>query len=94
MTGLVGLPVDHVFTVAGSYTVKLTATDKDSGTSLVAQQVITIKAVDLQGRTVALKGEGRYHSVADIARQLGRSETAVGGLLRRGMTRLRETLQS
>jgi RNA polymerase sigma-70 factor (ECF subfamily) len=32
-------------------------------------------------------------SVAEIARLLGRSDTAVGGLLRRGMTRLRELLQ-
>jgi DNA-directed RNA polymerase specialized sigma24 family protein len=31
-------------------------------------------------------------TVADIARELGRTETAVGGLLRRGMTRLRELL--
>lgn len=32
------------------------------------------------------------HSVAAIAQRLGRSETAVGGLLRRGMTKLRELL--
>lgn len=31
-------------------------------------------------------------SVAEIARQLGRSETAVGGLLRRGLKRLRELM--
>jgi RNA polymerase sigma-70 factor, ECF subfamily len=33
-------------------------------------------------------------SVADIARQMDRTETAVGGLLRRGMTRLRELLNA
>jgi RNA polymerase sigma-70 factor (ECF subfamily) len=32
------------------------------------------------------------HSVAEISQELGRSETAVGGLLRRGMKKLRELL--
>ena len=33
-------------------------------------------------------------AVAEIARQMGRSETAVGGLLRRGMHRLRALMQA
>ncbi len=34
------------------------------------------------------------HSVAEIAGVLGRSETAVGGLLRRGLQRLREIMRA
>lgn len=45
-----------------------------------------------QRRAVEIKHlEGA--SVAIIAERLGRSETAVGGLLRRGMTKLRELLE-
>lgn len=44
-----------------------------------------------QRRAVELKHFQGF-SVADIAQRLGRSETAVGGLLRRGMTRLRELM--
>lgn len=48
VTGSSGLTVDHVFQTEGTFTVQVTATDKDGGTSAVVSQVVTIKIVDVQ----------------------------------------------
>src|SRR5262249_58343085 len=46
-TGGASQQVGHVYTAAGTFTVQITATDKDGGASTTVQQTITIKAVDL-----------------------------------------------
>jgi Ca2+-binding RTX toxin-like protein len=56
VSGPANLSVDHVFTTTGTYTVSVTATDKDGGASGPAQQAITIKTIDLQGGTLAVGG--------------------------------------
>jgi uncharacterized repeat protein (TIGR01451 family) len=43
-----GTTADHVYTVSGTYTVSVTATDKDNGTSAAATQTIVITAIGLQ----------------------------------------------
>jgi Ca2+-binding RTX toxin-like protein len=43
-----GTPAEHVYARSGTYTVQVTATDKDGGTSLAATRQIVIKAVALQ----------------------------------------------
>ena len=47
-SGPSGMTVDHVFADVGTFTVQVTATDKDGGTSNVATHTITITAVGLQ----------------------------------------------
>jgi Ca2+-binding RTX toxin-like protein len=48
VSGPDGLQVTHTYTVAGSYTVRMTATDKDGGTSSSVSQGVTIAAIGLQ----------------------------------------------
>jgi hypothetical protein len=43
-----GVSLEHVFPASGTYTMQVTATDKDQGTSTVATHSITITAVALQ----------------------------------------------
>jgi Ca2+-binding RTX toxin-like protein len=51
-----GVTLDHVYTDSGAYTVQVTATDKDGGTSAVVSQAVTIHAVALQGTTLVVGG--------------------------------------
>jgi uncharacterized delta-60 repeat protein len=55
-TGPASQQLGHVYTTAGTYTVQITATDKDGGVSTTVQQTITINAVDLQGGNLAIGG--------------------------------------
>src|SRR5262249_8903280 len=55
-TGAASQQLDHVYTTSGTYTVQLTATDKDGGVSTTVQQTITINAVDLQNGTLVIGG--------------------------------------
>ncbi len=56
VSGPASKSVDHTFTASGTYTVTVSATDKDGGKSTTIQQAITIKAVDLQGGVLAVGG--------------------------------------
>jgi PKD repeat protein len=51
-----GIPLDHFYTQAGSYTVQVMATDKDGGTSVAAARAITVRAMQLQEDPLAPGG--------------------------------------
>jgi hypothetical protein len=51
-----GVAVDHVYTAPRSYSVQVTATDKDGGIGPVASQVVTVQTVQMQGGTLAVGG--------------------------------------
>src|SRR5262249_27807725 len=55
-TGPASQQVGHVYTAAGTFTVQVTATDKDGGVSTTAQQTVTIKAVDVQAGAMVIGG--------------------------------------
>jgi hypothetical protein len=48
VNGPARLPVDHVFTLSGTYTIDVTATDKDGRVSAPVSHVITIRAVAME----------------------------------------------
>jgi PKD repeat protein len=81
VSGPAGSQVDHTFASTGTYTVTVTATDKDGGTSLVTQQSINIKAVDLQGTALAVGGTtGSDSIVIKPANSSGSLNVTVNGV--------------
>src|SRR5262249_33514995 len=48
VNGPARLQVDHVFTLSGTYTIDVTATDKDGRVSAPVRHVITIRAVAME----------------------------------------------
>jgi hypothetical protein len=54
--GLTGTHVTHIFTVAGTYTITATATDKDGGISAPVSTSETVVVVELQGGTLMIGG--------------------------------------
>jgi Ca2+-binding RTX toxin-like protein len=55
-TGPSGMTLGHVYTDTGTYTVRVTATDKDGGTSDAAESPVSIAVAELQGDTLAVGG--------------------------------------
>jgi hypothetical protein len=51
-----GVAADHVYAAAGSYTVSVTATDKDNGTGPAATQGVTVVPAELQGGDLYVGG--------------------------------------
>ncbi|MFO0949435.1 MAG: PKD domain-containing protein [Planctomycetota bacterium] len=73
IAGVSGLQVDHAFASAGTFTIRVTATDKDGGTSAVFEHAVEILAVDFvvsEGGSLALDagaldlGDGTIDNVA------------------------------
>jgi hypothetical protein len=55
-SGLSGTQVSHIYSTAGAYTVTMTATDKDGGTSTPVTLPVTIHTVEQQGAILAVGG--------------------------------------
>jgi Putative Ig domain/PKD domain/RTX calcium-binding nonapeptide repeat (4 copies) len=51
-----GLTLDHIYTASGTYTVTMTATDKDGGTSATANQSVAVTVAELQAGGVLAVG--------------------------------------
>lgn len=56
VTGPTGTNVEHVYERSGTFTVTVTATDKDGGVSAVATRTVTVSAVGVQEGTLVVGG--------------------------------------
>jgi VCBS repeat-containing protein len=80
VTGLDGTLANHVFATTGTFTVTVTARDKNGGTSGSVQQSIAIKAVDLQGTVLAIGGTSGIDKIAVTPNdKLGNLKVTIGG---------------
>jgi len=81
LTGPSGTQVDHVYTTSGTYTVQVTATDKDGGISSTATHSITITAVGLQNGTLLVGGTAAGDTIIfQPVDTLGNLELALNGV--------------
>jgi hypothetical protein len=48
--------LNHAYTATGSYTISVTATDKDGGTSMAATEAVSVVKAELQGADLAVGG--------------------------------------
>jgi uncharacterized delta-60 repeat protein len=89
VTGLSGIQVQHTFTVAASYTIRVTATDKDGGTSNPATHPIAVPTATLEtdpgnsSQTALYVGAPLGNSTIDFRRASGgpgRVQVVVNGV--------------
>jgi len=51
-----GVAVDHIYTAPGTYTVRVTATDKDNAVSAASTQQVLVQVAQMQGEDLAVGG--------------------------------------
>src|SRR5262249_2935867 len=81
VTGPASQQVGHVYTASGTYTVQVTATDKDSGVSTTVQQTVPVTAVEVQAGTLVIGGTtGDDTITVNPADASGNLAVSIGGV--------------
>jgi VCBS repeat-containing protein len=82
VNGLSGQQVDHVYAANGTYWVRATATEKDGGVSSIAEQSISIVAVELQDGDLVVGGTTSGDTInLKVADQSGGVKVTINGAL-------------